>query len=211
MIATPNDGPGWACDAAIETEAWLEAVTDCEVTDRLDLDDSFDGWDDSREVCEAIHFYRCAEEDEPTRFEPVHRDNVYNQENDFADVFTFTVYADPSANEWCYRECFIAVCTHQGGDVRGNYGPVRVFHVDSPAESGFLDWVLGWHVDGADERTNERLSPGYSAHPSTELYDLMGGERGEWRDGSFYHQTGEDEDGEPIYDDRACTPYLIVG
>lgn len=104
-------------------------------------------------------------------------------------------------DEWYYaQDVYIAVCLHRGGNVRGNYGPPRVFRVDSPAESGFLDWVIGWHIEGGDDRTNEELSPGYSSNPSCALDSLFSGESGEWEDGGFTHEGSSER----------CIPYVNV-
>ncbi len=146
------------------------------------------------------------------RFNHVARDNTYNNENDFSNEFTWSIWTrEDDTSDWCWNseEAYVAICRHRGGDVRGNYGPVTVHRVfDCIAESGFLDWVLGWHVsrfsgdaridlehfseanakwvvDHAteDERLTERCSPGYASLPSSELWDEVQDDRCYWHEG----------------------------
>lgn len=79
------------------------------------------------------------------------RDNVYNVDNDFSSVFTFTVLGtEDQRDDWYYKDdIFVAVCVHRGGDVRGNYGRTRLYRTDNLAE-GFLDWTIGWDVSSWD-------------------------------------------------------------
>ena len=79
------------------------------------------------------------------------RDNVYNSEQDFSDVFTFTILGtEDQRDDWYYKDdVFVAVCVHRGGDVRGNYGRTRLYRTDNLAE-GFLDWTVGWDVESWD-------------------------------------------------------------
>lgn len=86
--------------------------------------------------------------------------NVYNNENDFSNVFQFqpwvpmreasqhTKTGEWYCDEWYYRDdVFMAVEIHLGGDVRGNYGTVELRGpVNNLSEAGFLDWKLGWYV-----------------------------------------------------------------
>lgn len=128
------------------------------------------------------------------------RDNTYNSENDFSAEFTWTAWLrDDDLTDWVWNRerAYIAICRHRGGDVRGNYGPVSLHRVDGCiADSGFLDWVLGWSVsrlegfngieldeiddiraqsivDAAqeDERLTEQCSIGYASLPASMLYD----------------------------------------
>lgn len=144
------------------------------------------------------------------------RDNTYNSENDFSSQINFSIWCDEGdhSGDWCWPRgrAFIALCVHQGGDVRGNYGHTMLFDWEG-ADSGFLDWVLGWEVrttrdcaarfqipadiedldDGhaalvvelseRDERLSEQASPGYHSLPSSVIYDEAGTDDCYWFEG----------------------------
>jgi len=117
------------------------------------------------------------------------RDNTYNSENDFSSNFVFSIFQPEDASDWCYSDdVFVVVETHLGGDVRGNYGPLRVYRVDNIAESGFLDWVVGWYASPINEDSpnyladcdcrelqaiNDRICTGYSSHPTSEVREHL--------------------------------------
>jgi hypothetical protein len=110
-------------------------------------------------------------------------DNTYNNENDFSSDFQWQVYYPAGSSDWCYaKRAFVAIEVHQGGDVRGNYGRIRLYSVDDLVDAGFLDWMLGWNVaysDGSEVQENERFSVGYSSNPWCEMVDhIKGGDRG---------------------------------
>lgn len=191
-IITPADGPGYASDASIDTDAWLVDRLGEEIELVGMPDDGFD-WDNDARILECIN----AQAGRP--YIEAARDNVYNHENDFDSVFTWTVYAPEDASDWVWSgDVFVAVCVHRGGDVRGNYGRVRIFRADSLADCGFLDWVIGWYADietlpadceYAKALENGEFGVGYSSNPTHHLCDRMGTERGEWRNGAFYFET----------------------
>ena len=121
------------------------------------------------------------------------RDNTYNSENDFSANFVFSIYVPEDCADWCYaHDVFVTVERHLGGDVRGNYGPFSVFRVDNLAESGFLDWVCGWHAEplphDADpdwpdlQRWNDRFCIGYSSWPTGELREALASKEPAWCD-----------------------------
>lgn len=121
------------------------------------------------------------------------RDNTYNSENDFSANFVFSIYVPEDCGDWCYAsDVFVTVERHLGGDVRGNYGPFSVFRVDNLAESGFLDWVCGWHAEplpqDADpdwpdlQRWNDRFCIGYSSWPTGELREALASKEPAWCD-----------------------------
>jgi hypothetical protein len=116
-------------------------------------------------------------------------DNVYNNENDFSDVFQWQVFYPADSGDWLYADdAYVAIKVHQGGDVRGNYGRIRLYKVSDLAGSGFLDWTLGWSVrysDGTEPRYAEQCSPGYHSNPfySGLVPNIKGGEDGlKWSD-----------------------------
>jgi hypothetical protein len=89
---------------------------------------------------------------------------------------------------------FVVIEQHLGGYVRGNYGAATVYRVDNIAETGFLDWVVGWYASHIREvelfaelydlvEINSRLAIGYSSNPTCELRDfLMPGTEPAWSD-----------------------------
>ena len=79
---------------------------------------------------------------------------------------------------------YVLVEVHQGGDVRGNYGAWRIYKLEegwgnSPAECGFIDWVVGWSVSDTAgepiEHLNDSLGIGYSSSPTCEAEDILDG------------------------------------
>jgi hypothetical protein len=121
------------------------------------------------------------------------RDNTYNSDNDFSANFVFSVYVPEDCADWCWcDDVFITVERHLGGDVRGNYGPFAVFRVDQIGESGFFDWVVGWHAEpvpaDADaewpdlSRWNDRFAIGYSRWPTGEVRDALVSKEPAWCD-----------------------------
>ena len=200
LILTPEDGGTWLCDAALETEAFLNAVAGPDLSeglyDSLGEDETLE-WDGDGES-EAI-IARYLSQREGVAYEQVSRDNVYNHEQDFSDVFTFAVYVPVGTPEWYYAEnVYIAPGKHRGGDVRGNYEGPELRRVDSPADVGLLDWNLGWTVDGDaienSEVESERFTPGYSGNPTYELENAFGN-NGVWKAGVYHFH---DSDGAPI-------------
>jgi len=225
----PEDGNRYLYDAAIDTDAWLAAT----LGEPIELSDAVEGgWDNEplvRAACEN-HSITVDDSREFVEYISAARDNVYNAENDFGTVFTFTVYAPHTTGDWCWDDdCYVAVCEHLGGDVRGNYGGVTLYRPDAAlADCGFLDWNLSWGVERAvrrldsrnrvavvdwehEESMSERAAQGYSACPSAELVSMIGHEDGEWRGGAFYFEPAL---GGLIADDGAlyrATPYSYAG
>ena len=55
-------------------------------------------------------------------------DNTYNRETDFSTVFQMQCFYPEGERDWIYsNQLYVAIEVHNGGDVRGNYGPVRVY------------------------------------------------------------------------------------
>lgn len=155
---------------AINTEVWLERVLGSEVLSGGELEEKLQGkWlmESEYDILAAI------EAEEGCEYRRTDVDNVYNNENDFSSVFQWQVFYPADSSDWLYADnCYIAIEVHQGGDVRGNYGRVRLYKVDDLAESGFLDWCLGWSVnyaDGTEVPENDRFGIGYASHPFYEM------------------------------------------
>ena len=188
MILTPENGSEWMSDASINTEGGLHSLLGESVD--LDLpecvpfwDEGFHGWDHEQDVLDAIN---AIEDDE---YVHACRENVYNHEQDFSSIFTFSIYTrDGEMDEWYYRDdVYVVVCLHRGGDARGNYGGCVAFKADNLAESGFLDWMIGWHVvdqDGECVDEAGEFRSGWDPNPTCHLEDHIDG--GEWIDGAFH-------------------------
>ena len=153
----------------IDTDEWLAKVTDREVTDEFDAaynlpadDGELPLWGNEYDADEVARIAQRFGLDDATS---VARDNTYNSENNFSADFVFEVFCD--SDDWAYGLCLIAINPHLGGDPRGNYGAVRWFVVDAPAETGFWDWVLGVTLHTADgERVEcDEFDIGYTSAP----------------------------------------------
>ena len=126
---------------------------------------------------------------EDTIYQSVYRDNVCNHENNFSNVFVFEVFVPVDCSDWYYADdAYISVSVHRGGDVRGNYGETQLYRVaDCIAESGFLDWVLGWDVcdlqgNRIDNSVTYRFEIGYSDNPWREMLNYIPEKTIHWSD-----------------------------
>lgn len=204
-------------DACIDTEVWLETV----LGEALDLElpecvpsweKGYHGWDNDPAILAAINTHAAGDDPignatEPVEYVEVSRDNVYNNEQQFSSVFTYTVYAPADTDEWYYADdVYIAVSVHRGGDVRGNYHAARIFRADGLAEGGFLDWVIGWTVrdlDDTDLDEQGKYGVGYSSCPTGELESALDDDDDDhrmWIDGEYHAKI----DGVDV----VCTPYI---
>lgn len=191
---------------AIDTEAWLEAILGRPVgIGPVEFQDKLA----TRWLVECEEdILAVLEEETGLEYKSTSLDNVYNNENDFSSVFQWQVFYPADHNDWIYADSvYVAIEIHLGGDVRGNYGPVRLYEANYLGDSGFLDWVLGWHVtysNGEEVPENDRFSIGYSSHPYTELVDhLKGGLRWSEKRQCF---VGVYHDGRCV----ECSPYLYI-
>jgi hypothetical protein len=183
--AVAVDPRWWDCPA-LDTEQHIENSLGLPLQLPDHLEDALQaGW--ASEHAEALQ--RWFARRTHSTYEQVHRDNTYNSDNDFGSNFVFSVFAPVDSPDWLWaHDIFVVVEIHQGGDVRGNYGPALVYQVDCLAETGFLDWVCGWFaspLNSASENlsgdsdhpelraANDRLSIGYSSHPTSELRGLL--------------------------------------
>lgn len=152
---------------AINTEAWLKAV----LGDEVEI-----GTEEFREDLSNHWLVRLEDEILATltdetglEYKCTELDNVYNNDNDFSSVFQWQVFYPEDESDWYYaHDVYVAIEVHLGGDVRGNYGRVRLYRADCLAEAGFLDWVIGWDVrysNGDEVPENDCFSIGYSNHP----------------------------------------------
>ena len=200
IIQTPKDECTYLWDVSIDTQAWLTNL----FGEPLDLDIPNEAWDDDRSVRALCENHASVEANESIRLVSAMRDNVYNGENDFNQVFTFSVYSTTDdADEWFYGNdaVYVAVCLHLGGDVRGNYGNVQVFRCDDSDKAlNFLNWVISWYVvrasDGEPIEQNDRFQIGYAQNPTSELESALDGdycENGEWIDGAFHAKIDGEE------------------
>jgi hypothetical protein len=191
----------------IDTEAWLTAVLGPEV-----LTEETESKMDGKWLMEAKYvILEAIENAEGTDYSCTNVDNVYNNENDFSSVFQWQVFYPKSASDWMYAgDVYVAIEVHRGGDVRGNYGRVRLYKVDDLADSNFFDWCLGWTVNYDDKTEvpeNDRFSIGYASHPFHEMTKhLKDGDRNiEWSEEKRCFVT--------IYQDEKTVelhPYLYV-
>lgn len=158
----------WQC---IDTESFLAST----LGEELELPDSIDPdvWDTEQED-ELLEFFQSLTDKEYTL---ATRDNTYNNQNDLSQECIYAIYTPSDSPDWLFAaDSFIVVQVHQGGDVRGNYGRLRIYRSDFLGDSEFFGWSIGWHVEPISERynhsldyINDQLSPGYSQNPSYHL------------------------------------------
>lgn len=156
----------WA--AEIDTENFLAAT----LGEQLEHAPEFDGWlvEHEQQMLGWIE-----DQQDGRRYQCTPVDNTFNHENDFSSEFQFIVFYPEDAGDWIWSEdCYVGIEVHQGGDVRGNYGRIRLYGpVNSLGDCGFFDWVIGWHAtyrDGEEvEYLNERAGIGYASNPTCEL------------------------------------------
>lgn len=194
ITTTPTDGNTWLSDASIDTDAFLGGLGE-ELTDQLGsfcerVECDYPEWDGGEDDSEATITQYLEEREHTSSLTCVTRDNVYNGENDFSSMFTYSVYANEhDQDDWLYADVYIAVCVHRGGDVRGNYDSVRLFKVSDPASLGFFDWTLSWTING-DIEASERYERGYSSAPTYEVEKDYGSD-GVWVNGRFYFHDSD--------------------
>jgi len=193
----------YADRTAIDTETWLDAVLGEECHGIFD-----DGLGDKRLMQAENTILSAIEERTGVEYEFINVDNTCNDENDFSNNFQWQVYYPVDCTDWLYaNDVFVAVKKHHGGGVRGNYGRIRLYRVDSLVDSGFFDWVLGWNVtysDGTDVPENERFSISYSSHPFSEMKKHLK-DRLQWSD-KYECFVGWYHDGRAV----KCTPYTYA-
>jgi hypothetical protein len=209
----PEPGNTWLSDCSIKTPEWTLAVLGEPVHE------SESDWDCDDNVIEEIMEIIEAQADEEEWTPPVPemefvaRDNVYNNENDFDEGFTWSIVAPKGTHEWYYGNdhrnlIFVVICQHHGGDPRNsNYSKPMIYRPDDDlSECGFLDWVVGWHVvgrfDGEPVENAEEYQQGYSGNPTCHLEDNLNG-TGEWHDDGGFHAR---LNGYPVI----CYPDLYV-
>lgn len=115
------------------------------------------------------------------QYEQKHRDNTYNGETDLDSHLVYTVWAPVGCADWCWAgDTFVSCEVSSAGDPRyGAYTLTGIYRVDSIADTGFLDFVLGWWLEPISgescptlDRLNDHLSIGYSSNPTYELGEL---------------------------------------
>lgn len=104
--------------ATISTAHWLAEAFDVDT----ELQDRFDAWAKER----GDDWFTCGRifaEDELHLTQHA-RDNVYNHDNDFDQVFVWEVYSpEKTESDWIYAdEPLVLIYVHTGCDVRGGYG-----------------------------------------------------------------------------------------
>lgn len=112
-----------------------------------------------------------------------HRNNVYNLQQDFDQVFVFEVWHQPDgrATDWIYDdEAIVLLYPHTGCDVRGGYAPPLILKakgeysmpLDYQAEFRATSGKDKHGVELTDhdfEQLSERWTCGYSSWPAGEV------------------------------------------
>lgn len=164
----------------IDVESFLEESLGKPLTLPEGLREALDAdWatDSSEELC--AYFQSLTEKE----YYEADRNNVYNNENDFDSFFVYTIFAPVGERDWIWTEdCFVTVEIGGPGDPRYvAYSPALVYRVPGTlGDSGFFSWNIGWNASPISSKSfetslddlNERLSPGYSSYPTSELRGL---------------------------------------
>lgn len=186
-INVPSNGATWLSDASLDTETWLNAVgEEVEWVDTPCFANPFESATDSIAVKHGVELAHSESSGDEIDYRLETTDNVYNHENEFSEIFVWSAYSpEPTVrcrSDWFYADSvYIVVSTHRGGDARCNYGGNRCFVVDSPADAGFFEWCISWHVEIVDASgevewsdTEGRFSCGYSQLPTSEVARFIG-------------------------------------
>ena len=192
-----TEGDTYISDVYIDSESWMTSVTDREIEPDNDSDEFIFASDEA-----AVASLLAKTKGEPYVRVGSGADNTYNHENNFAEQILFSLWVPQSmiddhwssnggvdSADWLTCDGLVVACNlHRGGDVRGNYGDIRLFEVDSISDTPFFDWNVGWFVEDEDGNSldpNGEYTTGYSSSPVHEVA-LQFGERGTWREGKFY-------------------------
>ena len=183
-----NLNPNYFEDTTIIRDKWLSAL----LGDEIDLTSSpFSRIDTANFLMEEGRMIKaCIEMEEDCDYRMTECFNTFNTENNFDLDFQYTVFwrAD-EGDDWLYSNyVYVAVEPHKGGDIRGNYGDIRLYKVSDLASTGFLDTVIGWIV--LDAETDEQLDEngeydvGYWDNPTCHVSEDM--EDFELKDNQWY-------------------------
>lgn len=174
---------------SIETSAWLKEIFGSDNGANNDYREWLDNKIEEDGISEYDQPYYAGTHEEyvkewllettGTEYKCTDSDNTYNSEQDFYDQMVYQIYYPADARDWCWsNDCYVMINRHIGGDVRGNYRDAVLYGpVDNLAESGFIDWSIGWNVrylfNGTDEgepvEDEDRFQIGYASNPSYEL------------------------------------------
>lgn len=88
LIESPKNGSTYLWDASINTNAWLNEL----FGEPLNLDIPKEAWDNDPVVRGLCEDHASIEANESIQLVEATRENVYNGENDFNQVFTFSVF-----------------------------------------------------------------------------------------------------------------------
>lgn len=146
--------------AEMDTERWLEALF---VPDPV-MQAAYEQFEEENAFTYPLEALQAF--GEYMGYEFVESDNTYNYESDLDNVIDYTIFS--RANEWYYDDSTrIAVRSHQGGDVRGNYASPQFLKPKDDPEISFLAFgrpVVGW--SRADGKETEEWETGYSSYPT---------------------------------------------
>ena len=165
---------------AINTEAWLTET----LGKPIELPDAVHNAEWSDEAQEIVAFLADKTE---TVYQSITRENVYNHENSFSDIFVYEIFAPVDCGDWIYTEdIYVSVNVHLGGDARLNYGRTRLYKIDCIGETNFFDWSIGFalYTLAGDflEQLSGKTSNGYSSYPWGELTDVVHEKTIKWSD-----------------------------
>lgn len=166
--------------AEIDTEALIEATLEPDPMMQAAWEEWLDSRDDNTDS--LIEFM------EHMGFAHRGADNTYNNENDLSSEFYFNAFTTSDSSDWIYdKHLILAVCVHQGGDVRGNYdGPTFYRPGGSSCDDlQWLEWVASWgftrgHDVNGEALDNDQLMElseeyqyGYTSNPSYHLNEAV--------------------------------------
>lgn len=165
---------------AIDTETWLTET----LGKPIELPDAVYDADWSDEAGEIIKFLA---DKTGVEYKAVRRDNVYNHENSFSNIFVYEIFAPVYCRDWAYADdIYVSVSVHRGGDARVNYGRTRLYKIDCIGETNFFDWSIGWCfytlTDDFLEQLSGKTEQHYSSYPWGELTDVVNEKTIKWSD-----------------------------
>jgi hypothetical protein len=186
-----RSGHDLSISGTITLEHWINEQFDVlddlhEQFDKFLEDNDEDWFDAGTSFMESLGYHQHA------------RDNVYNNDNDFSQVFVWEVWTkQPTEPDWLYaKDAVVLLYIHTGCDVRGGYSPPLFVKAKGFEYSMPIDWHVEVFVNQfiKGDLNPEESNWSNSGHCDRTLEDLAKSiervvrtSKGEWDEGGDSH------------------------